>query len=50
MPLVILPDYPGTIEYLIECFPRWHYINQVADQFIYGGLQEIQVDLYIGVV
>ena len=28
MPLFVLPEYPGTREYLPECFSQWHYRGQ----------------------
>jgi hypothetical protein len=34
MPLAVLPDYPGTREYLSECCSWWHYSSQAADRFI----------------
>jgi hypothetical protein len=38
VPLVVLPDYLGTREYLPKCYSRWHYSSQEIDWFIYGGL------------
>jgi hypothetical protein len=32
VPLVVLPDYLGTREYLPECFSRWHYNSQATDR------------------
>jgi hypothetical protein len=32
--LVVLPDYPGTREYLLECCSWCHYSSQVVNQLI----------------
>jgi hypothetical protein len=39
VPLVILPDYPGTREYLLECFSRWHYSIQETDRLSMEGFR-----------
>jgi hypothetical protein len=30
MPLVVLPNYLGTREYLSKCFSRWHLLSHIV--------------------
>jgi hypothetical protein len=39
MPLVVLPDYPGTREYLPECCSRWNYSSQAIDGLSMEGFK-----------
>jgi hypothetical protein len=39
MPLAVLPDYPGTREYIPECCSQWHYSSQEVDRLSMEGLR-----------